>query len=466
MRFVVWILLLLLPHMVGCTASPLTTHGVFSTETLSADSDVQTIVRCADRMEQCFGSIQRLQNTPGRRSGFFLPRDQDLLEYSLAEYLNCRNELEYIARRQQRLDADLHRLSLNCKTQCDVHLASLAVEDPVLWRALNQSFHRSDIPRGSCDRILHEVTASQAAPLAGDAKERVHELIRRRGWLLPAFENELWHAQPMELLFGSGREVYAQLQRGQNLLATGTGLIKNPIARPLLISDDQRRQIRNALQPGDVLLTYSAGYMCNLAIPGNFKHAVTFVGTDEERRKAGMPPETLLAIAAANNQRLARVLAQTTIETGEAADMVEAVAEGVLLNNLNRMLASRINRLVALRPRLNHAERTEQISDVLSYVGDEFDFAFDLTDASDQVCTEVVYRSLQGRGGIDLTLSEHAGRLTLTPDDILRYCTQRGSNQFECILVVDEAPDAAGAASILHSAEAQLRIAQLLGAQR
>jgi hypothetical protein len=340
------------------------------------------------------------------------------------------------------------------------------VEDPVLWRALNQSFYRSDIPRGSCDRILHEVTASQAAPLAGDAEERVHELIRRRGWLLPAVENELWHVKPMELLFGSGRAVYAQLQKGQNLLVAGTGRIKNPIARPVLITDEQRGQIRNALQPGDVLLTYTAGYVCNLAIPGNFKHAVTFVGTNEERRRVGLPPETLLAIAGANNQRLARVLAQTTIESGEAADMVEAVAEGVLLNNLQRMLASRINRLVALRPRLSHVERAEQIRDVLSYVGDEFDFAFDLTDASDQVCTEVVYRSLQGRGGIDLTLSEHAGRLTLPPDDILRYCMQRGSDQFECILIVDEAPEAAGTARILHAAEAQERIAQLPGVHR
>jgi hypothetical protein len=225
-------------------------------------------------------------------------------------------------------------------------------------------------------------------------------------------------------------------------------------------------QIRNALQPGDVLLTYTAGYGCNLVIPGNFKHAATFVGTDDQRRRAGLSQETLLAIGRPDNQRLARVLTQTTIESGESVDVVEAVADGVRLNNLDRMLNFRINRLIALRPRLNETERAEQIRDVLSYVGDNFDFSFDLTDASDQVCTEVIYRSLQGRGGIDLLLSVHAGRRTLLPDDVLRYYLQTGGNQFECILVVDKAPEATGTACILRAAEAHEWIVLLMGTHR
>jgi len=235
------------------------------------------------------------------------------------------------------------------------------------------------------------------------------------------------------------------------------------MARPLMISEEQREQIRNALQPGDVLLTYSAGYGGNLVIPGNFKHAATFVGTDDERCRAGLPQETLLAIDGPDNQRLASVLTQTTIGSGESADVVEAVAEGVLLNNLQRMLNFRINRLIALRPRLNERERAEQIRDVLSYVGDEFDFSFDLTDASDQICTEVIYRSLQGRGGIDLPLSVHAGHRTLVPDDILRYYLQTGGNQLECILVVDKAPEADGTACVLRAAEAHEWIVRHLG---
>jgi hypothetical protein len=170
-----------------------------------------------------------------------------------------------------------------------------------------------------------------------------------------------------------------------------------------------------------------------------------------------------LAIAGPSNQHLAQVLTRSTTESGEAADVVEAVAEGVLLRNLHRMLDSRVNGLVALRPRLNENERADQLTDVLSYVGDEYDFSFDLTDASDQVCTELVYRSLQGRGGIDLPLSVHAGRLTLPPDDILKYYVQQGANQFACVLIVDEAPDDPGTPRILRANEAQNWIKQLMG---
>jgi len=157
------------------------------------------------------------------------------------------------------------------------------------------------------------------------------------------------------------------------------------------------------------------------------------------------------------------VLTQATLESGESVDMVEAVAEGVRLNNLHRMLNIGINRLIALRPRLSDSERANQIRDVFLYVGDEFDFSFDLTDASDQVCTEVVYRSLQGRGGIDLPLSEHAGRPTLPPDDILKYYLQTGGDQFECILVVDETPESAGTVRILQAIDAHDWLARLLG---
>jgi ribosomal protein S18 acetylase RimI-like enzyme len=307
------------------------------------------------------------------------------------------------------------------------------------------------------------LTASGAVPLAGDAQEQVNDVIRRRGLLLPAVENELWHAQPVELLLTSSRTVSDQLQQGKNFVVARTGRLKNPMIRPLSISLEQQRQIRSVLEPGDILLTYAAGYVVNLVIPGNFKHAVTFVGTDAERRRAGLPPEMLLAIAGPNQQRLANVLNYATIEGGASADVVEAVAEGVQLINLFQMLDARVNRLIVLRPRLSHVERAEQLRDVLSYVGDEFDFSFDLTDASDQVCTEVVYRSLQGRGGIELPLSEHAGRLTLPPDDIMRCCLPGGGNRFECILLVDEAPEAAGAARILGAAEAQAWIARAIG---
>ena len=46
--------------------------------------------------------------------------------------------------------------------------------------------------------------------------------------------------------------------------------------------------LRGLVQPGDLILTYSMGYMSNVFLPGVFKHGITFVGSPRQRHKAGM----------------------------------------------------------------------------------------------------------------------------------------------------------------------------------
>ncbi|MFN0018685.1 MAG: YiiX/YebB-like N1pC/P60 family cysteine hydrolase [Pirellulaceae bacterium] len=462
MRLACWFAMLLLAFQAGCAARPLTVSRADPTAASLRDGDVQTIARCAERMAKSVKEMRGLRDSSDRKAGFLQPREHDCLETMLAEYLSRRQELSRISQSASH-HSQLRRQSIDHKTQCDIDLASLCVEDPVLWRAMNQSFHRSDIPAGSCDRILHEVTAAREPGLTKDQRQQLQLVVSHQGVLLPAVENELRHAPPAEALVGAGQAISSQIRNCKNMLVVSTGRIKNPVARPLAISDQQRQEIHAALQPGDVLLTYTEGYASNLFIPGSFKHAATFVGTAEQRRQAGLPPEQLLSVVGARPEVLAKVLQQSTTPTGETADVVESVAEGVRLCNLDQILRSRINRLVVLRPQLSHAERAEQIADVLSYVGDEYDFSFDLTDASDQVCTEVVYRSLQGRGGIDLPLSEHAGFMTLTADDILRCCLRDGGQRFACILAVLEARESPGSAKILRVSEAQEWLSQLPG---
>lgn len=466
MRLALGISLLVATLAAGCASAPHGAAAIQPPPTTAAEHDAATVAQCAQRMEHCYGLMERLRSGGRRHAEFLMPRDQDLLEHSLAEYLRCRQTLKQIAAAHDAHDAELSRLSRKCRQQYDVSVVSFAAEDPVLWRAMNQSFHRSSIPRGSCDEIVYELTATPKASLANNEQERVGELIRRRALLLPGVENDLRHTPGVQLISSSGQAITSQLSRGQNLLVTATGRLKNPTARTLAFTVEQRARLRATLLPGDILLTYTAGYASNLFVPGNFKHAATFVGTEEERRRVGYPRERLLAVASPKSERLVNTLAQGTTASGEVADVVESVAEGVLLINFDKLLTTRINRLLVLRPRLADEDRAHQLADVFSYVGDEFDFSFDLTDASDQVCTEVVYRSLQGRGGIDLTLANYAGRLTLPPDEILKYAAKRGRDQFECVLIVDESQEKAGAAQVIHGAETSSWIDRLLGATR
>jgi hypothetical protein len=75
---------------------------------------------------------------------------------------------------------------------------------------------------------------------------------------------------------------------------------------------------------------------------------------------------------------------------------------------------------------------------VVSYLGQEYDFRFDFADASRQVCTEVVYRALNGIDGIDLPLTHHSGHLTMSADDLVHYWLKDKPNGFKLIFHAEE----------------------------
>ena len=53
-------------------------------------------------------------------------------------------------------------------------------------------------------------------------------------------------------------------------------------------------------------------------------------------------------------------------------------------------------------------------------MGKSYDFDFDFARSDRMVCTEVVYRSFEGIGGIAFELTRRAGRMTLSAEDLLK----------------------------------------------
>ena len=51
------------------------------------------------------------------------------------------------------------------------------------------------------------------------------------------------------------------------------------------------------LRPGDLILTYTAGYISDVFIPGAFKHGITYVGSPQQREQAGLEANALPAMA-------------------------------------------------------------------------------------------------------------------------------------------------------------------------
>ena len=127
--------------------------------------------------------------------------------------------------------------------------------------------------------------------------------------------------------------------------------------------------------------------------------------------------------------------------SGQDADVIEAVGEGVIFNHLGHIIDTHINRMLVLRPKVNRDERTHALANVFLFLGDQYDFKFDFADASKQVCTEVVYRALDGKGPIQFSLVERAGHETLSADDIANNFLAAPGKAFDFVLFAEQASE-------------------------
>ena len=77
-----------------------------------------------------------------------------------------------------------------------------------------------------------------------------------------------------------------------------------------------------------------------------------------------------------------------------------------------------------------------------AFTGCGYDFQFDFNDASEQCCTELIYRSLNKVGPIELPLTRRLGRQTLSADDFCQNALRQGTAVFELVAlaVADESP--------------------------
>jgi hypothetical protein len=234
-----------------------------------------------------------------------------------------------------------------------------------------------------------------------------------------------------------GSDLYA----ARSMLFKDVSRLKNPTARLIRFSDEQKAQVHQKLRPGDLVLTYTAGYISDVFIPGAFKHGITYVGSPEQRQQAGLNAQALPAVAPDTHHQLAADIVKADLANGKPADMIEAVAEGVIFNNLSHIMDTHINRMLVLRPQLTAVERVDFLVEVFSYLGEKYDFRFDFADSTSQVCTEVIYRGIQGKGGIAFDLTVRAGHETLSADDIVLYYLNKHPGAFQFVLYAEEDPN-------------------------
>ena len=171
------------------------------------------------------------------------------------------------------------------------------------------------------------------------------------------------------------------------------------------------------------------------------KHGIVFIGTAEQRRSLGLTANQLPSAYDYGLEALSNNLGQLKLPNGSDADMIEAVAEGVIFNNLGHVMDTHINRMLVLRPRLSEHERQQFLLQSYTYLNEGYDFRFDFADTTYQACTELIYRALDGKGGIDFELTERVGHVTLSADDIVNYSLEKNIESFDFVLYAENAPE-------------------------
>lgn len=460
------------------------------------ESDLRALESSSAQMEQLVEDFQILASAaPWRANGYFNAEQENNIEGLLFSYLACRHVLWNLANYHKDHDnrfGDTASAETKAKSSAiafnaafrlilaDASLVNAFHGDSVAINMLNEEFYRSRIPSGTYERLRLSVTNEKHLSVLSDsfllyseelknpdsalasvvkqnpvysnlvkstetaaqsADTTIQEMIETESRIVPDFDNRLRHTRIAGLLRSAEGKTDELLTAARAHLFKGVSRIKEPEAHLIRFSADQKRQVYDALQPGDIILTFTAGYVSDIFIPGAFKHAITYVGSSQDRQDAGLSADHLTWLPATEREILLESVAVTTLSSGQQADVIEAVGEGVIFNHIGYIMDTHINRLLVLRPKISSEQRTQALANVFLFLGDEYDFKFDFADASKQVCTEVIYRAFDGKDTIRFSLVKRAGRETLSADDIVHNYLAAPGKSFDFVLFAEEAPD-------------------------
>lgn len=220
-------------------------------------------------------------------------------------------------------------------------------------------------------------------------------------------------------------EAGGQLKAIQEFLFTIMGDVRMPLIDGIKFSRRQKKQLLKILEPGDIILTYSSGYLSNIFLPGYFKHALAFTGPQNKEKN-----EFLTKIQLKESQK-------QYIKPDH--NIIEAVSDGVITSSLDSYLNGYANRIIAFRPNLVNEDIKIILKSLYSFLGFDYDFDFDLTSGEKQACTEIIYRSYNGMGNINIELEEVFGATTLSGDKLLNYFINDGETALLFLAVENEA---------------------------
>ena len=377
--------------------------------------------------------------------GFFRPDEEDLLIDWFARFLTVRDGLwELLGELIGAQGGDLSSYESDIANDDDawaafglgygaacavVHLDRFLVQrfatHSSTQRKLNEGVTEHRIPRKQFTAVYESLADPASALFLDEAITLRERLARRTGRdlnrpgqrrLAPVAKRLEWLESSLDRSKRSFLRLFAGFQshalrrrlasardQGFFSLLEGSGSVVSEIRdhwQPKRVDDDVRDQIAELLRPGDVFATRHERAMTNLFLPGFWPHAALHVGTEADRERLGIDLDDERCSLWAGPCRV-----------------LEALKDGVRFRPLEETLA--VDAVAVIRPRLDESVITEALTRAARHEGKGYNFDFDFFRSDRLVCTEVIYRAYDGLAGIELPLSERAGRPTLSAEDLL-----------------------------------------------
>ena len=439
------------------------------------EDDIKKLSIFQEAFDQMYLEMGEIQTSVTRHeTGHYSNVESDKIENLLFRYLVLRRSVWDIINKYRDYNTYSNDPTENMKALLVGYSSALTLykysgilitknmgDDQVIDK-LNEAYFRSGISRGSFRKVYHSLTnlanldeldiARELITTEMDAPgtplnllrmdttygplitklESLHythiklreEILNHFVLITPELTNRLRHSTIKKEVGKLISKAGGRFEALKAIVFTHVGHIKAPGIEPLIFSEDDKSQLLNLLQPGDIILTYAEGFMSNIFLPGIFKHGIIYTGRRENWDQSDWDK-----IHITDHQK-------SSIQVND--NIIEAIAEGVVSGPLEEILDTGINRLAVFRPTLSNQEIMGVMQTIHSYLGNQYDFSFDFNDAESQVCTEVIYRGFNEIGNIQFRLSKRAGTLNLSADDICSYAINSGNMDLIMLIVEDE----------------------------
>ncbi len=385
------------------------------------------------------------------RRSYFRQEDNDAIRSLLLSYLNYRTALTRILWRYQKADEipeeDLRErcqalllASASALYDASLKLVVLFGESQESIRKLNEPEPVWQIPGDIYDTTreqlnnefyskwllgkLEEWKKEERGPDSTPFNESISRFDQSIRSLLPRLSN----APLGSLVSGSQAVKDSVVYEVQSFVSywIGKARIRESKGGETLISDQQVENLRNQLQPGDIIIERRNWVLSNAFLPGYWPHAALYIGSRGQLQELGLHEDGRVAPH------------WKSLESDHHPTVViEALAPGVILTSLEHSVGE-ADSVCVLRPRLSTEQKKEAIARAFSHLGKPYDFDFDFFSSDKLVCTELVFRAYDG--SLEFPLVDVMGRKTLPAMEILKDHFKRsdtGTSTYEFISYLD-----------------------------